>query len=111
MRIVSGGCKNFNFFNHVFPGQFYKVEEEQDYGYELFTVDTKILISSIYDFLSKLKIIRRDEEEDDLKVVVIHHSLIDLLDLVLREILEPEPLFDARTDWAKMGPGEQVAGM
>ena len=68
-----------------------------------FLVDARILASSIRSFLGNF-IDEDDEEvyeEDDLKIVVIHHSLIDLLGLVLREMLEPEPLFDARTDWAK----------
>ena len=81
---------------------FTKAEEEQDYGYELFTVDTRILISSIYDFLSNIDEYKyRDEDEEDIKLVVINPSLIDLLDMVLREILEPEPSFNEIIDWAK----------
>ena len=81
---------------------FTKSEEEQEYECGLFVIDTRIVLSSIYHFFSNFDEYKYvDEDEEDIKLVVIHPSLIDLLDRVLMEIFEPEQDFDETTDWPK----------
>jgi hypothetical protein len=80
-------------------------EKEQDsYGEcGLFWVDKRILISSIYDFMRNFDAYKyMDEDEKEIKLVVINPFLIDLLYWVLLEIFEPEPDYDETTDWPKL---------